>query len=555
MKATIIGALISVAAMFFIYFLGNEKPDVVYTVSDNIPSSFEKSDSNIQQITVKNLGEEPAKSIQVLIDEKVYKSRVIKDSEQDNFNEYPDDYELVYNELPPEGSFRLIVETSKNGLNESVLTVKSKNGLARNGLENNSNSFFILFYSVVIVIYLALSLQNSMTQRYITKYTYFANLSPINKLHRKKPFYFIKGNWTQLLTQFADAKIKNDLKFYFTDLASMNSYLILTLDKPEIFTDEEWHNITNNAKDTLIMKIKYSFIHYSTETRLVEFLSSFNSIKHHLTHPTQLEISKDISDHFINFKINKKVYIDVSEINKSLREAKPDFVNEDDWDRYISHLKRLQYIFLLKEMYPASSIASNDAMFIFKENKDNIVEDHNRNLLKNIAYNIEYYKLVSHALKDLVLKEKSEWMEDYEYDKIKKIVEQTKKMDNDSENIKKTLMLVENTVLSLEIPNDKPDYVTKSHWDKLNKYKKSAEDINNREKIIEDKESALVDTEKELHQLKEKIERQLNIIDDMFEDPSSIYKIEDYSIPFASGNFNNLKRLAENLRNHDLSKG
>lgn len=52
----------------------------------------------------------------------------------------------------------------------------------------------------------------------------------------------------------------------------------------------------------------------------------------------------------------------------------------------------------------------------------------------------------------------------------------------------------------------------------------------------------------ELLPLKEQLEKQLSIINNLFVDPSSIDKIETYSNPFSSGNFENLKSLAEKMK-------
>lgn len=121
----VVTTFISIAVPLLIYFLGFEKSDIVYTVSDNIPMSTNtEKTSNIQQIEIKNVGNHLAKEIQIKIEGKINNSRVIKDSELDKLEIYNAPFELIYSELPPDGSFKLIVESSLNELNEDVITAK-----------------------------------------------------------------------------------------------------------------------------------------------------------------------------------------------------------------------------------------------------------------------------------------------------------------------------------------------------------------------------------------------------------------------------------------------
>ncbi|WP_163530757.1 hypothetical protein [Halobacillus ihumii] len=152
----LIGILVTILVPFAIFYLGEDNPDVVYTLSDNIPMNT-SSNSNIQQIEVKNIGETSAKDIQVKIQADIIDPKVIKDSESDKINTFEgNNYELVYPELPPEGSFKLIFESNLNGLNENVLTIKSKDGLARNGLEDNNKSSSFFTFLIYYLIYIAL---------------------------------------------------------------------------------------------------------------------------------------------------------------------------------------------------------------------------------------------------------------------------------------------------------------------------------------------------------------------------------------------------------------
>ena len=70
----------------------------------------------------------------------------------------------------------------------------------------------------------------------------------------------------------------------------------------------------------------------------------------------------------------------------------------------------------------------------------------------------------------------------------------------------------------------------------------------NSEYVNKYKEYLIQEKEKRVDHLKDKIERQLDIINSIFENPEKINCVEEYANPFESGNFTNLLRLAENLK-------
>lgn len=163
----LIGILIATAGIIIpiLYDMNVNKPDLVYTISDYIPiESNNENTNNIQQITVKNIGDKPSNDIQVKINGEILESRVVTDSAEDTYEVYPYIFELVYSELPPEGSFQLVIETSINGLNEDVLTIKSEDGLARNGLDEESTSLIglivLLFFPIIYFIIMFFSLRD-----------------------------------------------------------------------------------------------------------------------------------------------------------------------------------------------------------------------------------------------------------------------------------------------------------------------------------------------------------------------------------------------------------
>ncbi|TWI56089.1 hypothetical protein [Halalkalibacter nanhaiisediminis] len=194
MKAFIFTVISGIIITIFTFYINSDKPSIVYTTSENIaPFNETNSDtnSNIQQITVKNIGKSAAKNIQVIINGEIIDSAVIKDSAADNIEIHKEGFELIYEELPPDGSFKLVIKSMLNTLNDNVLTVKSSNGLAKNGLEDSKSALDVLFY-LLILFYTLLSgysLREIFVNNKVRRYA-LDPYEPISFLNNKKPFYF-----------------------------------------------------------------------------------------------------------------------------------------------------------------------------------------------------------------------------------------------------------------------------------------------------------------------------------------------------------------------------
>ena len=53
-----------------------------------------------------------------------------------------------------------------------------------------------------------------------------------------------------------------------------------------------------------------------------------------------------------------------------------------------------------------------------------------------------------------------------------------------------------------------------------------------------------------MSELKQKIEKQLRIVHEFIADPTVVDRIEEYDDIFSPGNFENLKRLSQSLKEH-----
>lgn len=556
---TTIISIITLVTTVVLFNIGNEKPDLVYTVSGNIPmnTSDDSRDSNIQQVEVKNIGNQAANNIQIVIDGEIIDSKVIKDSEADKVTIYPDKFELVYTELPPEGNFKLIIESTLNGLNENILTVKSENGLARNGLEDKENPLLLLIITAIsFLVYftiMAYSIRDMLINQKVKRIALRAYES-MDYIYKKKPFYIKENDWKDIVKTFIQVKLKEDISTKYTISAEkLNCIFILKSDRPLCLSEGDWTEIKREAKETLFLKIDYAaFIQSYSNDRLTEFLTSIYDYKISFSETLNLELSKELSSSYLKNRKNK-FFIYTKDINNELTKPKPKFVIAEDWEEYQSFLGNLQYMYILEEIYksynnPFEKIAEYEKI-IHKDIKE----------LKKLAYDIEFYRFISntfnHLFEKIELKDKPNWMEDEDYQKINRIKTNINSNVDKEKTIDEQIYVISEVVNKNKLPDEKPYSMSDKHWDTLNLLYKYSDEIKNLEEETEKRSTELNQKERELGIqkeevgcLKDTIERQLHIVNEIFNDPTVIDRIESYNNVFAMGNYESLVKLAEKLK-------
>ena len=80
--------------------------------------------------------------------------------------------------------------------------------------------------------------------------------------------------------------------------------------------------------------------------------------------------------------------------------------------------------------------------------------------------------------------------------------------------------------------------------EQLEKFESIKQKISDESKKVDEQLIDLSEREKDLIPLENKLEKQLKIIHEVLEDPTTVDRIEDYSNPFNRGNFENLKTIA-----------
>lgn len=171
------------------FILNRQTVDVRYTLSENIPInvSNQSSSENVQQLVIKNLGNTKAENIVIDIQGKVTNYNVIKYSENDkeqNYSKSDGGIQLIYPELPPQGSFNVVIKSEGKGINIGDVTIKHSKGKAVEALSNDrekTSPLWIVFifgvYAICLLFYMKIIFTESWERKSIQKYYFTKVLS------------------------------------------------------------------------------------------------------------------------------------------------------------------------------------------------------------------------------------------------------------------------------------------------------------------------------------------------------------------------------------------
>ena len=109
------------------YYIISENPDVRYSISQGIPTSFITNQKNnasncIQEINVKNYGNKKSEKVILKVNSEVIEYDILKNSKHDTVKEEKekDLFEIQYVELVPDGQFSIILKTLKPIVSKSI---------------------------------------------------------------------------------------------------------------------------------------------------------------------------------------------------------------------------------------------------------------------------------------------------------------------------------------------------------------------------------------------------------------------------------------------------
>lgn len=504
----IIGALaVALVPVIFNYYINLSKPEVKYTLSEEIPLAFSSPGNpiteNVQQLEVRNIGSVVAEKIVVKISGTISDYVVVKHTSSDVvavfLNQQP--VEFVYPSLPPQAGFKIIF-TSSAIIEYEDVDISHNTGEATEALSssNRSSSYLTIGFYILLFggyfIGLALYARNTLLDlwKLNTKYKRIDQA-----LKTSKPWYVSEPKWKTIHLDVIKELLKSE---YLPQgkIANSASYGQLNSEKPTHLCDDDWKELNLLATDLFRDQLSKSIDTYS-ESSVLSVI--------HLKKPERFQkdewnnIQTKANEKFTELK--KRGLYRKENLVQLLYEEKPDDVPDTVWNELQVYCQKEYFAELNYEInissLPKEVLANNDLEILDQKQKTKLEEK-----VWQISKYDDYQKLLDLLLQgDEISTKKPHPLTDREWEKIKDfeaLIAQTKDIDNQKQILRK---------------------------DKLNLEKMNLD----------------VASEREIYsQLKNKVTKQLEFINNLLNDPSIIDRVESYDDTFSPGNLEKLQEIA-----------
>lgn len=600
-KILIVPIIIAIVGGSYAWFINRQVVDIRYTLSENIPINISNQSQSVQQLIVKNLGNSKAEKVVVNIQGEITDYELVKYSEADNVQNFNKSggIQIIYPELPPEGTFKITIKSDGKGVSIGDVKISHNKGEAYEALANTKNDsplvsvivFFIYIISIVLFLWSAMT---ENLQRKAISGIYYKKI--LEKKH--SPFYISNKMWIKIREDSIDTMIRTiEKNNFYIEFEESECYKVLSAERPEYLTDEEWVCLCKKLNEICEINIKNMILKgYNIE----EFIKILR-----LKKPKQLDEHKwnDIRKRTINAIIVKSKEDDYLYILKSIEELEvykllcnntPDYLNITEWNDFSKDLMEIleknilqkvssvycksedllsylkvdrphqykevkwkmlmnelydKYILLKKKEFIEKYYISLDSKEVAKE----LVQDQNVDIPKKyldeyIGYVKEFYKLnlmnKIYTEKDPISYFNNQLVEYSQYitigiGQVYSVILTKYYIENINKEYEEFSKL------------DKPDWIMSSDYNKILEYLRLSNELkilisenNKNRSLIEEEKKNLIIEKNRIKELIDRITLQLEIINNVLTDPKSIERIESYNDIFANGNFENLKKIA-----------
>jgi hypothetical protein len=498
---SIIGAIIlALGSVLVTYYLNRSRAEVKYTLSESIQLTEEDRIENIQKLEVKNVGNAEAERIVVKIfgidslSGYQIKKHIASDIIEVNYN--PDNIEFVYPILPPGSGFVLTLR-SPHGIYLDNISISHNKGTANEALAEtrvNLIPYFLILAFIIWLFYMIYLFRDSAIHTW-KRNMYSLHVDDI--LNKHKLWHISEDQNVQIIVEVLEEKIKGYI--YEPHINISSPYMLLNQEKPDYISFADWNELialASNQFENALSNLAESY----SETNVLMVIRLLKP----KYFPEEIwgSIIERANNHFMKFRHDYLYSLD--KVNLALKEKKPEGVSEVVWSKSNELLKEKYFLGLMNEFLIYSS---NDDI---QEKYDlNLLDDNQRDLLVRLTCEKERYSVLFEML-DQVLNAKE------------------------------------------ELASVAPESVNSTEWRILKGLEKGLDEINNLDKRISlfEKESSELAIEKmNTKKTKEKILKQLEIINNILKDPTTINRIESYDETFSVGNWDNLKLVADYLKN------
>ena len=539
----IVGIFVPIFAVYLNAKLSQEGPTLVYSLSESIPTNL-SGDSfleSIQQLSILNLGNSPAKRIRVKINKNIKKYELLKYSSSDkvSVNHSDNVFELLYDELPPDSQFKLIINSKWPDLLKGTLDVSHSKGKAVEKLKDTKSKINACLFWGLIAIYVLVMVFGS-TKISINSLESNFRYDPLKLLKKKQPLYISDEKWDTFRKNSIVNLIKQDDR-YSSEPHETSSYKFLLKDKPDFLSDIEWEQLVEESNEMLskLLIYKVEFISFYGDP---EDLLNLKRPKH-FREKKWNEIIQKINERVIANRIEKHIgyYLGSDKILKEIKKVFPKGAIPELWEKYHVFLRELYFIGIALEC--ASSISPIKEL---KLKEVNSLDKYNISKLQDLVYYMQLIKILpvhdTMKAEEFLNNKETDWITENDYNILRKQAEHTLELDK---------LLNKNTIIQdllkkildrIPLSDSMIEQLPETDKEKL---KQISSSIVEAEKELKKKEKEFNELSLQTETLRSKIEKQLNIIHEFIQDPTVFERLEDYSNVFAPGNFKNLLEIAE----------
>lgn len=527
----IVGLLIvTIVPILAYHFWTDKSPKIGYSLSGSTPTMSGDKSLKIQVLSVRNYGKEVATNVKVLLSHPGLEYRVIGGSQADNYQLFSLDSggsEIVYERLPSSASFTVVLQGAELAISSSSIQISHDHGVGEYNATGKSNrlaSAVTVFYMLLGLLYIVMVSHGI----YSMSYEFKASFDPYKIVTREKPVFMLASRWRQIHKDASD-KAFSVVPATYTEIQNLASYKILDSDQPSGMSEDSWREVVDDARGALVRQVGYL-----VSTQSIYSTGSYSSLE--VVRPRNMPASEWEK---VRAAIEERVAViyyrkiqtwdepNVAEYEKYAALFESDYLAELQ-KAFRLHVLSVIYARLARDPEDAVSRLNQYSQYVSEYDRDSV-----RELAQVVWFRSQFRSFTTESATAYLNSEKPSWIDADWYAQTTRSVKQFVDSVNEKDKFIELSDLLK-SVLRDRFSGDR-------HTEAL-----GGDDWKLVEELAADVSQAREDAIK-LREERRTVLRQLEIIDTLFQDPTSIHRIEDYDNPFAQGNFEMLKRLADEM--------
>lgn len=532
MKNFIYFALIPVLAIIITQQIKPE-PDIVYSLSKSIVIANNQGNSpeNIQQLEIKNIGEEVARNIIVKVLGAINSVDILKFSSKDVVTQdlTHEILEVKYENLMPTGSFSIVVRTNQTISNDDV-SIVCENGKAVDAFSKDIKLSAIIIAASVILLLLYIAIIAYLGYKDFLMQEARSD-SAITLIKKIKPWIITEAYWKKILFTANSTILNNFFETYYSSIDTSPPYLFLNSEVDLILDQESRQKLINIASKALSNIVKHQ-IYFAYRINALEAMLSLK-MPRHMPQDDWIYLLGLIQANYIHLK-TKELLGDLFSKKLYLKEDfKLDSLRPELQASFLNFMKEYNFFKSLL-IISSSSNVSEDYKSTCKYTNST-----ERRALYDTAKSMLYQTLArQHTIDELrsIINSNSDWLAGHDQSIILNIIN---KVDNTLKFRDALIQAIDRNTLSDDLSKN----LNESQVDLI----KNIVSILCKENDLHDKKLELLEELDKTKITKNKVLKQLQFIDELLKNPEAIDRIEDYEDTFSRINYKNLKLISNVL--------